>query len=411
MYRPKKALSRRQMAALLAMMISLMPFSIDAYLPALPQMAASLATDIHHIEKSLSSFIFGVAIGQLLGGSLSDIKGRRNLALTGLVVYVAASAMLVWVQSHEQLLLLRIIQALGAGMSAVTVGAIVRDNYHGRDAAQMFALIGMIVMIAPLIAPLVGSALQSIGNWRWIFAFLWLYGLTVALMLYWFLPQHKLAEPITRAQVKQIGVRYVEVLRTLPAMGFLVYQAAAFAAMLVFLTESPFVYMQLYGLSSHEYAWLFGGNVVMMMVCNRLTAWGLRHQWHSRQLLLLGIGIQLVVNLALVVSVGLLKQPPLLLLAPLLMLSVGTQGLIGANTQALFMSNFKPEIGGSANAVLSAGQSLIAAMIAFSATILHNGSIMVMVGLMLACTVLGSSLLYYFSAAQVLGKQDTLASN
>lgn len=406
MYRPKKALSRKQMAGLLAMLISLMPFSIDAYLPALPQIASALATDIHHIEKSVGSFIFGVAIGQLIGGSLSDIKGRRNMALVGLSVYVLASAALIWVQTSEQLLALRIVQALGAGMSAVTVGAIVRDNYQGRDAAQMFALIGIMTMIAPLIAPLIGSLLQSLGNWRWIFGFLWLYGSFVALMLFVFLPQHKLAEPITQNQLKQIGTRYVQVLRTTPALGFLVCQAMGFASILVFLSESPFVYMQLYGLSSHQYAWVFGGNVLMMMACNRLTAWGLRRNWTSRDLMLIGVGTQLLASTMLVLLVLLFKQPHLALLLPCVMIAIGSQGLIGANTQALFMGNFKAEIGGSANAILSAGQSLLASLMALLATFLHNGTVMVMAGMMMICGVLGVGVLYILSYEQVFGRQS-----
>lgn len=88
MFRQNKVLTQKQMAMLLAMMIAIMPFSIDAYLPALTKIAASLNTNIYYIERSLSSFIFGAAIGQIIGGSLSDIKGRRNIALIGLGIYV-----------------------------------------------------------------------------------------------------------------------------------------------------------------------------------------------------------------------------------------------------------------------------------------------------------------------------------
>nr|UOP05447.1 MFS transporter [Conchiformibius kuhniae] len=144
-----RPLSDRQMAFLLAMLVAVMPFSVDAYLPALPQIAQDLRADIHYIEKSLGSFILGVAFGQLLGGSLADIKGRKNLAVAGLTVYMLGSAGLVLVQTAPQLLLLRVVQAVGAGMASVVVGAVVRDNYQGREAAQMFALIGIIMMAAP----------------------------------------------------------------------------------------------------------------------------------------------------------------------------------------------------------------------------------------------------------------------
>ena len=152
-----RPLSTKQMAFLMAMLIAIMPLSIDAYLPSLPQIAVALQADIHQIEKSLSTFMFGVAAGQLLGGSLSDIKGRRNIALFGLTIFLIGCAGLIFVQNAEQLMALRMVQALGGGMSAVVVGALVRDNYHGKEAAQMFTLIGIILMMAPLVAPMLGS--------------------------------------------------------------------------------------------------------------------------------------------------------------------------------------------------------------------------------------------------------------
>lgn len=400
MYTPKHKLSRRQMAFLLAMMISIMPFSVDAYLPALPEIAKSLQSDIHHIEKSLSAFILGVAFGQIVGGSLADVKGRRNIALAGLGIYILSSLALIFVQTDTQLLTIRIVQALGAGMSAVVVGAVVRDNYQGREAARMFALIGIITMVAPLIAPLLGAALQAIGGWRTIFVFLLLWGSLVGGLLFWLLPQRKKAEPLTGEQLRLMARRYGEVLSTRAALGFLFYQAASFASMIVFLSESPFVYMQLFGLSSQQYAWLFCGNIVTMMTFNRLTAFGLKRNWDSAHLLRAGIAIQTAANILLVVSVC-ITEPTLWLLAPLLMVSVGAQGLIVANTQALFMGNFKPEIGGSANAVLSAGTSLIGALVGFLATLLHNGTYYVMVLMMFATGLCGLLLLMYFSGSHL----------
>ena len=396
-------LSTKQMAFLMAMLIAIMPLSIDAYLPSLPKIAVALQADIHQIEKSLSTFMFGVAAGQILGGSLSDIKGRRNIALFGLTIFLIGCAGLVFVQSAEQLMALRVVQALGAGMSAV-VGALVRDNYQGKEAAQMFALIGIILMMAPLIAPMLGSALQSLFGWRSVFAFLLIYASIVFALLFRFLPKHKSAEPLRLSHIKQISSRYRQVLATLPALGFLFYQAASFSSMLAFLSESPFVYMELYKLTPHQYAWVFGCNIVTMMLCNRLTAFGLRHDWHSRDLLKIGIALQACANIALVVSVLWFGQPPLALLVPLVMVSVGTQGLIAANTQALFMSNYQPEVAGSANAALSATQSLIGSLAGFSVAFLHNGTVLVMVDTMLASTVIGTALLLLFSREQMWGK-------
>ena len=384
------------MAALLAMLVAIMPFSVDAYLPAIPAMADSLGADIHRIEQSLSTFMFGVAAGQLVGGSIADIKGRRVVALTGLVVYIASVIGLVFIRSADELLLLRMVQAFGAGMTVVVVGAIVRDNYEGNKAAQMFALIGIIMMGAPLVAPMLGAALKALGGWRLIFGFLALYAAIVWGLLYRFLAKPVHTDAINRSIFRTVAARYRHVLSTRPALGFLFFQAFSFSSMFVFLTESSFVYMNLYGLSAHAYAWVFGLNIITMATFNRITAWKLKTGSDAQDILKWGILIQLVANALMVAAVMLTGMPPLWWLVGCVMVSVGTQGLIVANTQACFMGYFKEE-GGSANAVLGVCQSLIGAAVGMLTTWLHNGTPQVMAGMMLAATVCGIVLLLAFS--------------
>ena len=391
-----QTLSDKQMAALLAMLVAIMPFSVDAYLPAIPAMADSLGADIHRIEQSLSTFMFGVAAGQLVGGSIADIKGRRVVALTGLVVYIASVIGLVFIRSADELLLLRMVQAFGAGMTVVVVGAIVRDNYEGNKAAQMFALIGIIMMGAPLVAPMLGAALKALGGWRLIFGFLALYAAIVWGLLYRFLAKPVHTDAINRSIFRTVAARYRHVLSTRPALGFLFFQAFSFSSMFVFLTESSFVYMNLYGLSAHAYAWVFGLNIITMAAFNRITAWKLKTGSDAKDILKWGILIQLAANALMVAAVMLTGMPPLWWLVGCVMVSVGTQGLIVANTQACFMGYFKEE-GGSANAVLGVCQSLIGAAVGMLTTWLHNGTPQVMAGMMLAATVCGMVLLLAFS--------------
>lgn len=393
----RAALSDKKMALLLATMVAVMPLSVDAYLPAIPSLAKDLAADVHMIEKSLSTFMFGVALGQLSGGSLSDVKGRRTVALLGLGIYVAASLALSLLQSVEQLLALRMVQAVGGGMAAVMAGAVVRDFYQGRQAAQMFALIGIIMMAAPLAAPMLGSLLQALGGWRLIFGFLVAYAALVCYLVWRFLPASGGSGRLDHHFLRDVLVRYYRVLRTKPALGFLFFQAFSFGSMFVFLTESPFIYMSLYGLSPHAYAWVFGCNILTMAAFNRTTAWRLKRGSNAEDILLWGIAVQLLANVAMVGAVVLGHgMPPLPLLVGCAMLSVGTQGLITANTQACFMSHFR-EIGGSANAVLMASTSLIGALTGWLATLLHNGTAYVMPLMMLSSTIAGVLLLLAFS--------------
>lgn len=389
-------LGRKQMAALMAMMIALMPFSIDAYLPAIPEMAQDLQADIHRIEQSLSLFLFGVAAGQVAGGAVSDIKGRKPVALVGLLVYLVGVAAMGLAQNAEQLLAWRAVQAFGAGLTVVVVGASVRDYYEGREAAQMFALIGIILMIVPLAAPMVGALLQNIGGWRAIFVFLAAYTLVLLLAVGRYLPKPTRSDKIGRDIFHVVGGRFKRVLNTRAALGYLFFQAFSFASMFAFLTESSFVYMEHYGLSSQGYAWVFALNIITMASFNRITAWRLKAGTHPQTLLGWGMKIQFAANLLMVLLVFIFALPPLWALAGCVMFSVGTQGLISANGQACFMNYFKTE-GGSANAVLGVCQSLIAASVGLLTTWLHNGSIKIMPLMMLASTVSGLLLLWAFS--------------
>lgn len=392
--RPK--LSDKHMALLLASMAAVMPFSIDAYLPAVKEMAAALDTSEAAVQTNLSLFLIGQSLGVLVGGAWSDWKGRRLTALCGLAVYCAASLGLVLLQTLDQLLALRLVQAFGAGMVAVTGGAVVRDYYSGRQAAQMFALIGVIMMAAPLLAPVIGWLMMQLGGWRAVFVFLLLYAAAVLLLQWRFLPHRTPPAPPQGSVASVIAQRYRRVFATTGALGFLFFQAFSFSSMFVFLTESPFVYMTLYGISEGAYTLVFALNIVTMTLFNRITAWRLKSGSEPANILLAGIAVQLCANLGMVVLTQLSPMPPLWLLVGLVMVSVGTQGLITANTQACFMSHFQAE-SGSANGVLLSCQVLIAAAVGFAATRLHDGSAAVMPALMLAATLCGMTLLFAFS--------------
>lgn len=180
------------------------------------------------------------------------------------------------------------------------------------------------------------------------------------------------------------------------SLGFLFFQSFSFSSMFVFLTESPSVYMKFYGLSNGLYTLVFGLNIITVALFNRITAWRLKSGSEPAFILLWGIGVQLTANLLMVLLSQSMAMPPFWVLAVLVMMSVGTQGLVVANTQACFMSYFKAE-GGSANGVLISSQVLIASAVGFLTTRLHNGTVQIMPAMMLASTLCGMVLLFSLS--------------
>ncbi len=156
----------------LATVFAISPFAIDTYLPAMPNMAEAMQVDISMVSVTVSLYILGMAAGQLIGGPLSDQKGRRFVMILGLLIFAAGSVLLTTSTSIEILWLWRFIQAAGGGMAVVGVPAIIRDISSGKESAKLFSLIALIMMIAPSIAPTVGTFILTLSGWQWIFYFL-----------------------------------------------------------------------------------------------------------------------------------------------------------------------------------------------------------------------------------------------
>ena len=381
-------LSDKQLSLLLAMLVAIMPFSIDTYLPAMTDVAHSLNSSVHLVEKSLSTYLLGAAMGQLIGGSLSDLKGRKPICLIGLVIFIVSTIIITQVTQVEWLIGMRMVQGLGAGMATVIVPAMVRDRYTGVQAAQMFATIGIIIMIAPSIAPMFGAVIHGLLGWQAIFGFLLLYGVALLLSMWRFLPRNTPQRQPNEQFWSGVFSRYREVLKKREAMGFLLLQGFCFSCMFVFLTESTWVYKNYYGLSNTEYAWAFMLNIVAMACFNRITAFRLRKGAQPHKILLSGLAVQVTTGLILAVWC-LLTLPPFPVMVLLVMVTIGAQGLIVPSNQAIYMSYFSREAG-SANALLGSGMQLIAFGIGWLTTELHswsNGKLTVMPLMMLASTL------------------------
>ena len=381
-------LSDKQLSFLLAMLVAIMPFAIDTYLPAMTDVAKDLGSSVHLVEKSLSTYLLGAAVGQLIGGSLSDLKGRKPICLIGLCIFILTSVVITQVHQVEWLIGMRMLQGMGAGMATVIVPAMVRDRYVGVQAAQMFATIGIIIMIAPAIAPMFGAVIHDFLGWQAIFVFLLIYGLALLVSMWRFLPSNTPQRTPGEAFWSGVFSRYRSVLKTREAMGFLLLQGFCFSCMFVFLTESTWVYKNYYGLSNKQYALAFMFNIVAMASFNRLTAYRLKKGAQPHKILLSGLAVQFTTGLILAIWC-LIALPPFPVMVFLVMTTIGAQGLIVPSNQAIYMSYFSREAG-SANAVLGAGMQMIAFGIGWLTTEMHHitdGKITVMPLMMFASTL------------------------
>lgn len=330
-------LNPRRVALLVAANTALAPFAIDAYLPAMGIIAESIGASIHRTELSISVFLFGFALGQLCFGPLSDRMGRKPVLLGGLMVFMLASLAITTVDSLPTLLAWRFLQALGGGACVVNSAAIVRDCFSGREAAKVMSTMAMIMMLAPLVAPAVGSLLLHIAGWWLIFVFLAVYAGFLLWLLGTRLPETR-DMSLPAASPRQVIRNYASVLKHREGMGYICAVASSFAGLFAFVTASPFLYLDYFGLSPSTYPLVFGVNVLVIALSNRVNIHLLRKRT-PQQNLRLGLFIQLVAALSLV-SVTALNMASLFIVVPLIMLFTGMIGLITPNAISSLLDHF-----------------------------------------------------------------------
>lgn len=388
-------MSHLRLAVLLGMTVALGPLALDTYLPAFPRIAAALGLTHAQLGLTLSTYVVILGLGQLVGGPLSDRYGRRTVLLSGLALFGIASVMVSLASSLESLLAWRAVQALGGGWCAVSVPAIVRDRSRGADAARLFALIGLVMFVAPAVAPSMGSLVLAFAGWRAIFIFLAAYALFAAVLLHLRLFRYVSSTEPNDKPVITLLTNYARVLRHGAAMRFIGLQALAFSTMLVFITHASFIYQEWFGLSKPVFSGLFAANVAGMAVVNLLNR-RLLLSFPAPVVLRAALTVQASAVLALAVASRL--DPPVVLVAGLIITAVACMGAIAPNNMASTLEYF-PNLGGTAAAVLGAIQYAFAGAVSALSSTVANGTLAPITFTMAVCS--GTAAFLAFSAPAV----------
>jgi MFS transporter, DHA1 family, multidrug resistance protein len=177
-------ISKGEFIALVASLFAIIALSIDAMLPALPQIAAEMSPDFpNKAQLVITSFVFGMGLGTLFTGPLSDSFGRKPVIITGSVLYICASIAAYFANSLELLLISRVLMGLGAAGPRTAATALVRDLFEGRAMAQVMSFVMMVFMLVPAVAPLMGQAVAHVAGWKAIFLVYIVFAVVTALWL------------------------------------------------------------------------------------------------------------------------------------------------------------------------------------------------------------------------------------
>jgi DHA1 family bicyclomycin/chloramphenicol resistance-like MFS transporter len=331
----------------LAGVCTLGPFSTDLYLPAMPTVAADLSASSSGIALTVTTFLVGLAFGQLLAGPLSDVYGRRRPLLVGLTAFTVASLACALTPSAGVLIVLRLIQGLAGASGMAIANVVVTDYSRGRQAARLLSRLALVSGLAPIVAPLVGAGLLRVTSWRGIFVVLAGLGIltfsAVALGLRESLPRARRQARGAARPLRAMGM----LSRDPRFMGLSTTSALAFVAFFAYLAASSFVYQDLYGASPLLFGLLFAVNAFGMLAVNELNH-RLLARFTPQRLLGLGLAIGSLSGLA-VLLVTLVGGLGIVALAVPLFVLVASLGFVFPDSTALALS-LHPDVAGSASA-------------------------------------------------------------
>ncbi len=352
---------------LLAVLTAVGPLSTDMYLPSLPAIGVGLDVSNSMVQLTLSVFIAGFAIGQVFYGPLSDRFGRKPVMSIGLVIYVCGSLACFIASSIEYLILARFFQALGASAAIVLSRAIVRDLFGGAEAARLLSMLGALMGVVPLIAPVFGGFLQIHYGWRANFATTSIIAAILLIVVVMVLPETLKKEHVRQWSLGRMLVDFSHLLKHPIFVRYLIAVCLAFGGLFVLISASSFVLQNHFGLNEIGFGLSFSlcvaGYIVGTLIGARLT-----HSQDVEAVTYFGSAILAIAGIAMIALTGIENQKVWHFLLPMFFSMVGI-GLVMPQSMAGALTPFA-EMAGAASSLIGFIQNGFAALIGIFATYL-----------------------------------------
>ena len=248
--------------ALLTVLVALGQITISLYVPSMPSLVAELGTSAERVSLTLSLFLAGFAVAQLVYGPLSDRFGRRPVLLCGIVLYLVASLICALATTIEALIAARVVQGMGACVGPVLGRAIVRDVYGRERAAQVLAYIGLAFAVSPAVTPIIGGYLQVWFGWRANFFLLSAVGALVLWAVWLLLDETNRRTDPDALHPRAMARNYLHMLSTPEYVGYMLSLGCVFAGLVAYIAVAPFVFIDTIGLTPDVFGLVNIFNVV-----------------------------------------------------------------------------------------------------------------------------------------------------
>ena len=375
---PTKRLPQGEFIALMAMVAATVAFSIDAMLPALPEMGAQLSSDnLNRAQLIITSFVLGMGVGTLFTGPLSDAYGRKPVMIGGATVYVIACGVAWQAQSLEIMLAARLLQGLGAAGPRVVAMALIRDLYAGSDMARILSFVMVVFAIVPALAPTMGHYIVIAFEWRAIFLTFMLFSFMTTVWLLLRQPETLTPENRRPLSIRALASASVEMFTHRTARLSIFIQTLTFAMLFSMISSTQQVFDVTYGQGDVFHLW-FGGIAIVAASSSFLNA-RLVGRLGMRAMIKAMYTAQITVTLGLILL--LLSGSPFGLGFPAYVLWVTANffqaGLTIGNLNALAMEEMG-HIAGLAASIIAAVATIGAVIIAAPIALMFNGTAMPM---------------------------------
>ena len=348
----------RLIIVLLGSLTALGPLSIDMYLPAFPNIAGDLRTDISRITLSLSVYFFGVAAGQLIYGPLLERFGRKKPLYVGLLIYIAAGAACAAAPSVELLITGRLFQAIGGCVGMVATRAIVRDLYPVDKIVRVFSMLMLVTSVSPIIAPTAGGLISATFGWRYVFVIMVAMAVIVLAGIYFLLPESH--PPDRRVSLRPLAVirSYAEVLKNRQFLYYTLAGSLCSVGMFGYVASAPTIFLTHFHMAQKQFGWMIGSISIGVVLASQLNNFALR-RIKMNQVALIAAAVQILVGIVFLVA-GLSGMDSMLVTIGFIAALLACLGFIFPNAGSLAMAPMDKDAG-DASALSGALQMFIGA--------------------------------------------------
>ncbi|RXG29692.1 multidrug effflux MFS transporter [Leeuwenhoekiella palythoae] len=345
--------SRNLIILILGTLIAIGPFSIDMYLPGFGNVADDFGVDISKVGLTLTSYLIGIALGQLAYGPLMDRFGRRRPLIGGLILFTVTALLCAFSWNLNILIAARFFMALGGCAGMVASKAIVRDLFEKKQVADVLSTLMLIMGVAPIIAPTVGGIVIGAFDWEAVFYILAVFAILMLLLITFVLPESAAPNRSTSLRPKNIILEYLSILRNREFFIFAITRGFTMGCLLSYVSSAPFIFIEFFELSEQQFGWVFGSNALGLILGSQINRLALK------RFSLLQITVTTCVALSILTACGLgisfLNLINFWVVYPFLFMMLFLIGFQNPNVTALSLDPFTKQAGSASALIGSIG--------------------------------------------------------